>query len=138
MSKFKVGDKVRKVDDILLDAFSIGEELFVTRTSCSRNYWVGKNIGEKTDTAFEDGLELMTAAPKEITLNGATYVLKEEPKLEHEWKFGDIAIHKEYGVGIVFGVEGGDTIVFKEKETLIMKCVSPRNLTFLRRTDFSV
>ena len=41
-------------------------------------------------------LELITEAPEEITVNGVTYVRKPEP--EHEWKFGDVAVHEDYGV----------------------------------------
>ena len=81
------------------------------------------------------------AAPKEITLNGATYVLKEDPKPEHEWKFGDIAVHEEYGIGIVVMTDNEDGDFYfaqsGDNEQRI-KWVVERDLTFLRRADLSV
>ena len=81
------------------------------------------------------------AAPKEITLNGATYVLKEEPKPEHEWKFGDIAVHDEDGIGIVVMTDNEDGDFYfaqsGDNEQRI-KWVVERDLTFLRRADLSV
>lgn len=139
MSKFSKGDKARvtsvDIGDIEV-GIKVGDIVTVDEDGSHMPYCV--TLDGKVVVLSQGQLERYIETTKEITLNGATYVLKEEPKPEHEWKFGDIAVHDEYGVGIVFGVEGGDTIVFKEKETLIMKCVSPRKLTFLRRTDFSV
>lgn len=137
MAKFKVGDRVRKINDEFLAAFSIGEELFVTGTSCIGNYWVGKNLGEEIDTAYESDLELIEATPKEITLNGATYVLKEDPKPEHEWKFGDIAMHDDYGVGMVFSKPDYENDVrFAYNDDWDWADI--KDLTFLRRADLSV
>ena len=75
--------------------------------------------------------------PKEITLNGATYVLKEEPKPEHEWKFGDIAVDDDYGVGIVLSTPDDENDVrFAYNEDLAW--VNIEYLTFLRRADLSI
>jgi len=134
MGKFKVGDRVRKIDDEFLGAFSIGDELFVTGTSCIGNYWVGKNLGEETDTAYESDLELITSAPKEITLNGATYVLKEDQKPEHEWKFGDWARNPKYGVVFVGNVNGPDEIwcvIGDSSGWRYGQHVSPAELTYI-------
>lgn len=87
---------------------------------------------------FEDSdLSPITETPETLTINGVEYVRKSEPA--HEWKFGDVAVHKAYGVGIVCSLEEvGDAVAFIEKETLSRKAVFTDNLTFLRRTDFSV
>ena len=77
------------------------------------------------------------AAPKEITLNGATYVLKEEPKPEHEWRFGDIATHPDYGVGIVWSKPNDrNDVRFAYNENWDWADI--KDLTFLRRADLSV
>lgn len=75
--------------------------------------------------------------PKEITINGATYVLKKDRKPEHEWKFGDIASHPDDGVGIVLSAP--------DEENYVMfaynggwDCIDIEELTFLRRADISV
>lgn len=78
-----------------------------------------------------------SVTPKEITLNGATYVLKEEPKPEHEWKFGDIAVHKEYGVGVIVCIAyTSNELLFAHK----VDCdwIDTKDLTSLRRADLSV
>ena len=137
MAKFKVGDRVRKINNEYLKIFPIGQELFVTGISCIGNYWVGKNLGEETDTAYESDLELIAVTPKEITLNGVTYVLKEEPKPDHEWKFGDWARHPEYGVGIVFSRTFKDNNVFFAHDG-DWDWANLKELTFIRRADLSV
>ena len=79
----------------------------------------------------------VTDTPKEITLNGATYVLKEEPKPDHEWKFGDWARHPKYGVGMVFSKpDSGNYVRFAYNND--WDWANIKNLTFLRRSDLSV
>ena len=137
MAKFKVGDRVRKIDNRYLGSFPIGQELFVTGISILGNYWVGRNFGEKTDTSYESDLELIAVTPKEITLNGATYVLREEQKPEHEWKFGDIATHPDYGVGMVFS-EPDDENDVSFAHNGDWDWADIKDLTFIRRADLSV
>ena len=134
MAKFNVGDRVRKINNEYLGTFSIGQELFVSGISSLGNYWVGRGMGQQIDTAYESDLELIAETPKEITLNGATYVLKEEPNHEHEWKFGDWARHPEYGVVFVGNVNGPDEIwcVIEDKYGWHQgQHVSPNNLTYI-------
>lgn len=81
--------------------------------------------------------------PKEITLNGATYVLKEGPKPEHEWKFGDIAHERKTG-DVVFVISWdpvSETVVVARKaygSPDYPVLVPEKSLTFLRRVDLSV
>lgn len=78
-----------------------------------------------------------SSAPKEITLNGTTYVLKEEPEPVHEWKFGDVAVHEEYGVGMVFSESDGENdLQFAHDGD--WDFVNIKDLTFIRRADLSV
>lgn len=82
-------------------------------------------------------IEHYIETPKEITLNGATYVLKEEQKPEHEWRFGDIATHPDCGVGMVFSepdVDNNVRFVYNGN----WDWVDVKDLTFLRRADLSV
>lgn len=104
-----------------MSKFYVGQKVLVKDCSCGKTIQVEEMIGkvceiksirndimvyqENKERAWHfmpSDLEPITETPKEITLNGATYVLKEEPKPEHEWKFGDIASHPDYGVGMVF------------------------------------
>ena len=79
----------------------------------------------------------VTDTPKEITLNGATYVLKEEPNPEHEWKFGDIASHPDYGVGMVFSVPDEENdVMFAYNGDWAWADI--KDIAFLRRADLSV
>lgn len=142
MAKFYVGQKVLVTGNSYYD-FGRRETTDMFGKICSIKSVVDDGVlsvwaPEKSDYWYfnESDLQPITETPETLTINGVEYIRKPAP--EHEWKFGDVAIHGLYGVGIVFGVESEDTIVFKEKETLSMRCVSPRHLTFLRRTDFSV
>lgn len=60
---------------------------------------------------------------------------------EHEWKFGDIAVHEDYGIGIVVMTDNEDGDFYfaqsGDNEQRI-KWVVERDLTFLRRADLSV
>ena len=56
---------------------------------------------------------------------------------EHEWKFGDIAVHEKYGVGVVFpepDYENDVRFAYNGDWTW----VNVKELTFLRRADLSV
>ena len=79
-------------------------------------------------------LEPITETPKEITVNGVTYVRK--PNREHEWKFGDVAVHEKYGVGIV--TDTGVRLEFTYENGKNLKYLHRSELTFIRRTDLSV
>lgn len=145
MSKFKVGDRV------IIE----GNEPRFGRTKEMRNgvgvvsvspdkegyYGVTLDTGYFVAAKHENihyhvEVTVYTTPPSEITLNGATYVLKEEPKPEHEWKFGDIATHEEYGVVLVGGTYShGRVKIFTDEE---FTTTNPHDLTFLRRADLSV
>lgn len=142
MSKFSKGDKARVISVDSYDAkegVKVGDIVTVNQSdSCSP--WVILDNG-RIHCLMQSQMEHYTEIPKEITLNGATYVLKEEPKPEHEWKFGDIAVHEKYGVGIVVMTddEDGDFYFAQagDNEQRI-KWVVNRELTFIRRADLSV
>lgn len=79
-----------------------------------------------------DGL----VAPKEITLNGATYVLKEEQKPEHEWKFGDWARDKNGDLGMVISYEHTDGCVwFLRKGYVDGKLTTASTLTYISTAE---
>lgn len=84
----------------------------------------------------ESDLQPITETPKEITLNGATYVLKEGRNPDHEWKFGDVAVHDKYGVGIVTDI--GERLEFTYANGEKLKYLNRSELTFLRQADLSV
>ena len=75
MSKFKVGDWVRKVASGHLWEFKVGDELTVTGFSSLGNAWVSN--GEDTDTAHDSDLELISrpseTPPTTIEHEGYTY-----------------------------------------------------------------
>ena len=140
-----------------MSKFNVGDKVFVTGSTFYPNHGTSSFIGkfgwvmyiyedavivyneDRTDWfAFnESDLQHATETPKEITLNGATYVLKEEPKPDHEWKFGDIAVHEEYGVGIVFSKPDYENDVrFAYNDDWDWADI--KELTFLRRADLSV
>ena len=83
MSKFKVGDRVRKVGSDYLGRFDIGEELTIIGFSFIGNALVENSCGDN-DTAYDSDLELISSLPdKTLTLSGTTYTLTpyEAPKL---------------------------------------------------------
>ena len=85
MSKFKVGDRVRKVASSHLWSFNKGEELTVTGFSSLGNVWVSD--GKESDTAYDSDLELTSRAPETppatITHEGYTYNRGE--RVRPEW-----------------------------------------------------
>ena len=104
MSKFSKGDKVRVIsveDEDVKAGVKVGDIVTVNEDDSSVPYCVLSN--GKVHAFMGHQIEHYIEPPKEITLNGATYVFKEEPRPEHEWKFGDWARHPEYGVGLVCG-----------------------------------
>lgn len=138
MSKFSKGDKARVISVDSCDAkegVKVGDIVTVNQSdSCSP--WVILGNG-RIYCLNENQMEHYTETPKEITLNGATYVLKEEPKPEHEWKFGDIASHTDYGVGMVFSEPD------KENDVMVAykgywNWADIKDLIFIRRADLSV
>ena len=138
MSKFRVGDKVKVVSTQGM----LGERLPVIG-----NIYKIVKVSDDGECFKVEGFDVLgnwmnsdrvaipaNDSPKEITLNGATYVLKEEPKPEHEWKFGDWARHPEYGVVFVGNVNGPDEIwcVIQDGDGWHHgQHVSPNNLTYI-------
>lgn len=83
MSKFKVGDRVRKVGEEYLNAFAMGEELTVVGFSILGHAYVS-NGGDVKDSAYDDDLEIIVIPSyRTLTLSGTTYTLTpyEAPKL---------------------------------------------------------
>lgn len=138
MSEFKVGDKAL-VTGVRGHNIPLGEivtVIIVDNEDEKMTYKVSQEHGGDMWVYNEDIKEI-TATPKETTLNGATYVLKEDPKPEHEWKFGDIAIHDDYGVGMVFSEPDYENDVrFAHDDDWDWADI--KDLTFLRRADLSV
>ena len=87
-------------------------------------------------------LQPINETPEALTINGVEYIRKPEPVVEHEWKFGDVATHEKYGVGIVTRFDGGDakSIYFDRPigNTGAGGWLEPSTLTFIRRADLSV
>ena len=138
MSKFSKGDKARVISVDSYDAkegVKVGDIVTVNQSdSCSP--WVILGNG-RIYCLTQSQMEHYTETPKEITLNGATYVLKEESKPEHEWKFGDIASHPDYGVGMVFSEPDEENDVkFAYKGDWDWADI--KDLIFIRRADLSV
>ena len=75
MTKFKIGDRVRKVASSHLWSFNKGDELMVVGFSSSGNAWVSD--GKESDTAYDSDLELISRPseipPATITHEGYTY-----------------------------------------------------------------
>ena len=137
MYKFKKGDKAKVLfidSDDIEKGIQVGDIVTIDEDGTTAPYVILSN--GKRYPMRERRMEHYTETPETLTINGVEYIRKPEP--EHEWKFGDVAVHEKYGVGIVFGVGSKDTIIFKDNGTLSMRCVSPSDLIFLRRTDFSV
>ena len=142
MSKFSKGDKARVMSVNALDVqagVKVGDIVTVNEDNSCAPYCVMSN--GRVRAFLYNQIEHYIETPKEITLNGATYILKEEPKPEHEWKFGDIAVHDEYGIGIVVMTDNEDGDFYfaqsGDNEQRI-KWVVERDLTFIRRADLSV
>ena len=72
MSKFKVGDRVRKVGDELLWAFEMGDELTVIG-HYFRDALVSNGFNK--DIAYDCDLELIN--PETGTINGVEYIMTE-------------------------------------------------------------
>ena len=142
MSKFSKGDKARVISVDNYDSkegVKVGDIVTVNQSdSCSP--WVILGNG-RIHCLMESQIEHYTEAPKEITLNGATYVLKEEPKPEHEWKFGDWARHPEYGVVFVGNVNCPSELWCVIKDSLGWrsgKYITPNELTYISSADIPV
>ena len=82
-------------------------------------------------------LQPITETTETLTINGIEYIRKPEPVVEHEWKFGDVATHEKYGVGIVTCIDGGE-LEFDYKNGDYSTRLSTSSLTFIRRADLSV
>ena len=138
MSEFNVGDKVKVVstEGILGERLPvIGNIYKIVRVSDCGEYFKVEGFDVTGNWMNSDCVAIpANDSPKEITLNGATYVLKEEPNPEHEWKFGDWARHHEYGVVFVGNVNGPDEIwcVIQDGDGWHHgQHVSPNNLTYI-------
>ena len=142
MSKFSKGDKARVISVYNNDVkagVKVGDIVTVNEDNTAIPFCVLSN--GKVHAFTQRQLEHYTEPTKEITLNGATYVLKEEPKLEHEWRFGDWARHPEYGVVFVGNVNGPDEIwcVVQDGEGWHYgQHVSPNNLTYISSATIPV
>ena len=148
MIKFSKGDKARviSVDDWdVKSGVKVGDIVTVNQDDSCAPYCV---LSNGRDHVFaQSQIEHYIETPKEITLNGATDVLKEKPKPEHEWKFGDIAVHdgkeyffiKKYGEGDSKS-SGLNPTHFKviDLETLNIKSIPFMHTKFIRRADLSV
>ena len=148
MSKFKKGDKARVISVDSYDAkegVKVGDIVTVNQSdSCCP--WVILGNG-RIYCLTQSQMEHYIEPPKEITLNGATYVLKEERKPEHEWKFGDVVenegkrymLIKEYGLeDHVSNGTNARHLKVVDFETKNVKSIPKAHTKFLRRTDFSV
>lgn len=60
------------------------------------------------------------------------------PPATQEWKFGDVALHKEHGVGIVTSWASSQYAIEVTTRASNQIWVNPFELTFLRRADLSV
>ena len=143
MSEFNVGDKVIVVGNEA--RFGMTKEMRngvgVVSVSPGRDGYYGVTLdtgyfvsAKPENIYYHVEVTVYTTPPSEITLNGATYVLKEEPNPEHEWKFGDWARHPEYGVVFVGNVNGPDEIwcVIQDGDGWHHgQHVSPNNLTYI-------
>ena len=141
MVKFKVGDKVKVVSTrgMLGERLPvIGNIYKIVRVSNDSKCFKVEGFDVTGNWMNSDCVAIpANDSPKEITLNGATYVLKEEPNPEHEWKFGDIATHPDYGVGMVFSESDGENDVMLAHNG-DWDWADIKDLTFLRRADLSV
>ena len=136
-----------------MSKFYVGQKVLVVDSTHKPQPWTKEMIGnvcelkeqgdrcavftpDKSDYWYfnESDLQPITETPETLTINGVEYVRKPEP--EHEWKFGDVAVHDVYGVGIVAGVD--DELEFHFNDGNARHFFSHSSLTFLRRTDFSV
>lgn len=138
MSKFSKGDKARviSVDDGDVKAgVKVGDIVIINEDDSCVPYCVMDNGKVVVLTQFQ--LEHYIEHAKEITINGATYVLKEEPNHEHEWKFGDVAVHDGDGVGFVLEALDNDGDLYFRTEYGSYYC-KPDQLTFIRRADLSI
>lgn len=102
MAKFSKGDKARVIsvdDEDVKAGVKVGDIVTVAEDNTAIPFCVMSNGG--VVVLIQDQIEHYIEPPKEITQYGATYVLKEEQKPDHEWKFGDWARHPKYGVVFV-------------------------------------
>ena len=136
--------------------FYVGQRVLVTSSTFNPMPWTEEMIGkicelkergdrwavftpDKSDYWFfnESDLQPITETPETMTINGVEYVRKPDP--DHEWKFGDVAVHKKYGVGIITrNIDDDGDVEFTCNNGGDNQYVLPRTLTFIRRTDFSV
>ena len=142
MSKFYVGQKVLVTGSTWYPTSAthtlvgkVSEVSTVTEDAIS--VYGGDKIGRYVFSPSD--LQPINETPETLTINGVEYIRKPEPVVEHEWKFGDVATHEEYGVGIVTRVE--KTLVCFEMEQGITHSsawLPSFRLTFIRRADLSV
>ena len=135
MAKFKKGDKAKVLfidSDDIEKGIQVGDIVTVDENGTTAPYVILSN--GKRYPMRERRMEHYTETPETLTINGVEYIRKPEP--EHEWKFGDVAVHEKYGVGIVCGID--EKLEFHHDNGYDYNYVPPSSLTFIRRTDFSV
>lgn len=138
MSKFYVGQKVTPIKDKPQCAMVFkGEVCIVTSILGDLSATEGNYEINGKWHIFGSLLDPITETPETLTINGVEYIRKPEPTVEHEWKFGDVATHEKYGVGIVTRVDGKE-LEFYYKNGDYSTFVKPQSLTFIRRADLSV
>ena len=127
---FKVGDKVKIVKDIHCHFFDIGEIVEVIKVvkGASCFYYFAKNNNGKERFVWDEDITAITESPEEITINGTVYIPK--PQEKHEWKFGDWAQHRIYGVVFVCGNRGCKAKVLV-RDTSNIEFVNPETLTYI-------
>ena len=94
-------------------------------------YYAKNNTGEKR-FVWDEEITAITETPEEITINGIVYILK--PPEEYEWKFGDWARHRIYGVVFVCG-NRGDKVKVLAKDTSNVEHVNPKTLTYISSAE---
>ena len=135
MAKFKKGQKAKVLfidSDDIEKGIQVGDIVTVDENGTTAPYVILSN--GKRYPMRERRMEHYTETPETLTINGVEYIRKPEPA--HEWKFGDVAVHEEYGVGIVTDVE--DRLEFTCENGSRLTYCGRSDLIFLRRTDFSV
>lgn len=147
MSKFYIGQRVLVTrnsyyeDTNTCSAECVGEVCKVRSVS---NGNVGVYTPDECDWWYfnPSDLQPINETPETLTINGVEYTRKPEPVVEHEWKFGDVATHKEHGVGIVTRINGsGAKSIYFDRpigNTGDGGWLEPSSLTLIRRADLSV
>ena len=139
MSKFYVGQKVTPiVDKPEYAGIRLGQSVKVTKVLCDvkglENYEL-----DGIWHVYGKFLTSVNEPPETPTINGVEYIRNPGPMVEHERKFGDVAVHEEYGVGIVTqNIDESGEVEFHYGSGEYSCFLKPSTLTFIRRADLSV